>query len=149
MKPKVDLRILLAEKLEDEDHTPICIFDAFDRFMSCLGAKRYMDNSLTKLLASRLQIVLPLALSEALVSKGMQCEIAVKTKTEQAEYFFDIIAPEGNALADQKKEEEKNPTKMQEILKEGVLQKMSPSMLQGLQARYFILVEFVYIKVSP
>ena len=132
----VDMHQLLATKMDDEESASVCVFDFFDRCMQCVGAERSVDNALTRLIASRLQTQLPIRMTEVLESKGFNCDIAVKTKADQAEYFFEIIRP-----VEQNTEELAILTST--VMKEGTLDKLSPSFGVGMQSRYFVLLSGV------
>ena len=142
----VDMRAVLAEKTGEEDNAFACVFDFLGKVMALCGRKATYENSINALIATKLQVILPERLGSVVESKGLTCAIGVKTKEEQAIYFFDIISNgEGFAMGasssggDNSKEVNAGNSEAKGALKEGILHKMSPSFGVGLQSRYFVL----------
>ena len=92
----VNMRTLLAKKMEDEDHASVCLCDIFDSFAKALGGKEAIDKTFTQFIANRLQVVMPVRMKEVMDAKGMVCDIAVKTKEDEAMFFFDIVSPDSD-----------------------------------------------------
>eukprot|EP00602_Paraphysomonas_sp_CaronLab_P010384 CAMPEP_0185024590 /NCGR_PEP_ID=MMETSP1103-20130426/7725_1 /TAXON_ID=36769 /ORGANISM="Paraphysomonas bandaiensis, Strain Caron Lab Isolate" /LENGTH=157 /DNA_ID=CAMNT_0027557605 /DNA_START=264 /DNA_END=737 /DNA_ORIENTATION=+ len=65
-----------------------------NEMMSILGGKWAQDSLSTQilpLLCSKIQKKLPDTMREKFASKGLTMDITVKTESEEAEYFFDVL----------------------------------------------------------
>ena len=135
----VDMRKLLTVRAGDDEPCFAGVFDFFGRIMAIFGGKNTYDHSINTLIAGKLQIILPDRLGSALESKGMTSVIAVKTKEEQATYFFDIITNTGFNDKGHRSHQQVTGSNSNDPIMQGIMHKLSPSFGVGLQSRYFAL----------
>jgi hypothetical protein len=86
----VDLKRLYASALKT-DHEQA---DKFDAAISAFGGewmKHSLESRVIPMVCSKLEEDLPRRIGEELVSKGMKCELIVKSTDDQAKFFFEML----------------------------------------------------------
>lgn len=74
----------------------------FDEVMNILGGKWARDSLEEKMIpaiCSKIQDKLPMKMKEAFDVKGLQCDITVKSDSEEADFFFSCIEFDSNNAA--------------------------------------------------